>query len=635
MSEGKRNKMKLKEMKMNKNILNKPKINETKEIKVKTKQNGIKTKNPKNQIAKTKRSKMMFVLCLLLLLFALLLCSCNLLGKEPLEEEAANVENSEALAMAETYENGYITQNIMVVDYVYYTTNPKDLSFDVPKTFEKDGLIYEYTNQVKYDVSKGMKGIAQCIRSETESKSAPSDKYSYTSDITGNTYSLFLDSYSFSAQIPIERQIKACQKFGPSVTKPIISNTHEITYYNRLYGKDETVEAKLTETRQSKPHFLPADEPILGTFYTDEYASQSFIIGWEDPMEEGGDATPIQIPLDFLNSAVPSWEGYEEMILEHLALDPALYRITGAWWCGDFYEKLEHQKEWDRDIVVAYRDAAYSYEACVSEWEADYEACVTDLGYECISWYFASEEELKKEGVKSKDLETFYRVCVSATYECTQDFRNPELTKRLMNLKETNPDVYGILTIPDTVLNHPLMRCETQEDYYLRRNIKGEHDTAGLPFITLDSNLNAPGSNSIIYGHNIHKTGHDVFCDLANYEDLAYYKEHPVVEIYTENGLSRYLIIAFYFTDLSDTDNYFPYWETTTFESEKEFEAYMQNVENRSFFHVPVSKTIEDSYITLSSCSNNSGENKTGRMVVLAKKLKMDESEAIPVWLAE
>ena len=595
----------------------------------------MKTIRQKKQTTKLKQSAILLALCLSLFLLQFPLCSCNLFEKEVLETEAVNRENSESLAMAQTHEDGYITQNILVIDYVYYTTNPKDLSYDVPKTFEKDGLIFEYTNQVNYDVSKGMKGIAHCVRSESESKNAPCAQYSYLSEITGNTYTLSLDSYNFSSQIPIERPIKASLQFGPSVTKPVISNTREITYYNHLYGKDETVEAKLTETRQSEPHFLPADEPILGTFYTDEYASQSFIIGWEEPANEGEEAVPVKIPLDFLNSAVPSWEGYEEMILNHLALDPALYRITGAWWCGDFYEKLEHQKEWDRDIVVAYRDAAYSYEACVSEWEADYEASVTDLGYECISWYFATEEELKKEGVKSKELETFYRVCVSATYECTQDFRNPEMTRRLMNLKEANPDVYGILTIPDSVLNHPLMRCETQEDYYLRRNINGEYATEGLPFLTLDSHLNTPGSNSIIYGHNIHKTGHDVFCDLANYEDLSYYKKHPVVEIYTENGLSRYLIIAFYQTDLSDTDNYFPYWETTTFESEKEFEEYMRTVEDRSFFHVPVSKTIEDSYITLSSCSNNSGENKTGRMVVLAKKLKMDESESIPVWLAE
>lgn len=188
---------------------------------------------------------------------------------------------------------------------------------------------------------------------------------------------------------------------------------------------------------------------------------------------------------------------------------------------------------------------------------------------------------------------------------------------------EYNEDVIGMIRIKDSVLYHPIMRSEYQEDFYLNHDLNKEYNSHGVPFVSLESKLNKEG-NTVIYGHNIRLKTRDVFCDLAYYSDLDYYKEHPVIEIFTDEGVSKYLIFAYYLVDLSDTDA-FLYYESSHFLSMKKFESYMQNVRIRNYLDVPCELQIDDCYITLSSCSNEMHGAGTNRMVVMAKKIEDGE----------
>ena len=193
----------------------------------------------------------------------------------------------------------------------------------------------------------------------------------------------------------------------------------------------------------------------------------------------------------------------------------------------------------------------------------------------------------------------------------------------LSKYQDYNSDVIGMIRIKDSVLYHPVMRSEEKEDFYLRHDLDKKYNSHGIPFVSWGSDFNKSG-NSILYGHNITLKTRDVFCDLAYYEDVEYYKEHPIIEIITPDGVSKYLIFAYYLVDLADTDTFF-YSETTQFLSMRSFEEYMNNVEIRNFLDVPCELAFDDCYITLSSCSNQLHGRGTNRMVVMAKKL--DENE--------
>ncbi len=196
----------------------------------------------------------------------------------------------------------------------------------------------------------------------------------------------------------------------------------------------------------------------------------------------------------------------------------------------------------------------------------------------------------------------------------------------LRRYRELNGDVVGIITIPGSILRHPVTQSpERGEAYYLSHDLNLKSNSHGVPFLTLDSDLTADGGTAILYGHNIIWTEpKDIFCDLVNYENLEYYKEHPVIEIVTEKGTAKYLIFLYALIDTSDPDA-FVYWENTDWKTEEEFAAYMKEMERRNWLDVPVDYSLEDTFLTISTCSKELAHSGTNRMVLMAKRLMVGE----------
>lgn len=189
------------------------------------------------------------------------------------------------------------------------------------------------------------------------------------------------------------------------------------------------------------------------------------------------------------------------------------------------------------------------------------------------------------------------------------------------------PDVKGILRIAGTVLCHPIVQTPEEEEYYLYRDLRGEYNSHGVPFLSAESDLESRGGNIVIYGHNIYKKTRDVFCDLAGYEDVEYYREHPCIETVSESGVCRWLIFAYYLADNSDEDP-FRYSDVTVFRGPEDMKAYLEKIEARNWLHVDADIEYGDTLITLSSCSVELAGSGTNRMVVVGKLLENGEDPA-------
>lgn len=619
----------------------------------------------------------------------------NLNEASNLKEITVTVDSADTLASSISTESEYINRNTLVVDYVYYSESNENPHYEIPETFTRNGRVYHFTGDVKYSVSEPMKGIAVYQESEVEEQEEAAGTFLYTSPETGITYSLPKAHIRFSEKMPITKTLTSVVHLGPQLSQPEIPENREIIYMDKEENLEKSVLGNLSSTSSSDFYWLKADEPIQGTFYTDKYDLNCWVIGWEVDEEkttpEHTEYKPIKIGLDFCNSTYPSWEGYEEDIIKWLNLNPEMYRITGADWAGEIYEKQEYQKDWDREITVAYRDASYPYEVLVKNYDLTYEADIETLGYQVKAWYFSSEKEIRNnqeikgrklterdfEKALKEDIKIFYQITASATYVCDEPLKSlpapspdicpgeemnthkePGTSKESNNqtlsleeiqrqqfrveaLRKINPDVCGVIQIKDTVLDHPLMQCMEEEDFYLRRDLWGAPSIKGVPFLSLESTLDCSGSNSIIYGHNIHRTGHDVFADLALYENLDFYKEHPLIDLFTSpSGAnqvqhSQYIVFAYYLIDTSDTQNRFDYWSTTRFNTPEEFDCYMKEVSRRNWLKTPLDLSYEDSYITLSSCSLELEGSKTNRMVVMARKIRETDNLTMTLWLTE
>ena len=152
-----------------------------------------------------------------------------------------------------------------------------------------------------------------------------------------------------------------------------------------------------------------------------------------------------------------------------------------------------------------------------------------------------------------------------------------------------------------------------------------KYNSHGVPFLSADSLVEGQGGLLIVYGHNIYKRTKDVFADLAGYEDLEFYKSHPIIETVTKSGVRRWLVFAYFIVDNAD-EKPFRYTDKTTFQSKEAHDAFFEEVAMRNWLDVGIEPAMGDTYLLLSSCSKQLSGQGTNRMVVIAKQLYVEEA---------
>lgn len=190
------------------------------------------------------------------------------------------------------------------------------------------------------------------------------------------------------------------------------------------------------------------------------------------------------------------------------------------------------------------------------------------------------------------------------------------VTNIVKELKNMNEDFVGVLSIPDTIINYPVMYTKG-EDYYLRRSFDKKQSDAGTLFIDKHNNIDPIDDNIIIYGHNM-RNG-TMFHELLNYKKESYYKEHKYIYFNKVDNSEKYEIISVFYSKVYyETDNVFKYYKFYNASNEEELNDYVKNIKELSLYNTNVDAKLGDNFITLSTCEY-SQEN--GRFVVVAKKV--------------
>ncbi|MDE7287249.1 MAG: class B sortase, partial [Lachnospiraceae bacterium] len=77
----------------------------------------------------------------------------------------------------------------------------------------------------------------------------------------------------------------------------------------------------------------------------------------------------------------------------------------------------------------------------------------------------------------------------------------PALLARYAALYEQNKDMVGWLAVEGTKIDYPVVRGVDNE-YYLHHNFYGDEDKYGCLFVKDIADVDTPGANFVIYGHN-------------------------------------------------------------------------------------------------------------------------------------
>lgn len=166
----------------------------------------------------------------------------------------------------------------------------------------------------------------------------------------------------------------------------------------------------------------------------------------------------------------------------------------------------------------------------------------------------------------------------------------------LMAMQAQYPDIQGWLTIPGTGIDYPVLQSgEEDQEYYLKRNYKGEWNVNGSLF--LQWNCAVPeGQNLIIYGHNMNSGA--MFGTLDKFTSRDYWRKHKCVFFQTLSGISEYEIVSVMKADLS----MFPF-QKTVFDGESGVREYVRQAKGLGLFETEEIGDVSEPVLTLVTCS--------------------------------
>ncbi|MCD7732378.1 MAG: class B sortase [Oscillospiraceae bacterium] len=201
---------------------------------------------------------------------------------------------------------------------------------------------------------------------------------------------------------------------------------------------------------------------------------------------------------------------------------------------------------------------------------------------------------------------------------------------------DINPDVVGWLSI-DTLtdsdgnayIDYPVMQT-TDNDYYLTHDVFGSEATYGALFVDYNEEITAEGNsqNIIIYGHSM--ASGTYFRHLLDYkESVSTVSNNRVITFSTLYEENQYIVVACFIIgiyDYQDDNPLFAYHTIYDFDTIEDFDYWYQNILYRNYYTTDIECTMDDEYITLSTCSYEISDL---RCVIVARKLHDGEDPSV------
>lgn len=183
-------------------------------------------------------------------------------------------------------------------------------------------------------------------------------------------------------------------------------------------------------------------------------------------------------------------------------------------------------------------------------------------------------------------------------------------------LYEMNNDLVGWLSIPNTVINYPVMQTPDSVDYYLHRDFDKNYSSRGCLYAREQCDIFAPSDNITIYGHRM-KDG-SMFSALTGYQSKQFWEENSIISFHTLKERNRYQVFAVFLVSASiGTDFQYHLFETAA--GEDDFNEFVETCRSLAIYDTGVDVSYGDKLITLSTCDYSMVN---GRLVIVAKRIE-------------
>lgn len=203
-----------------------------------------------------------------------------------------------------------------------------------------------------------------------------------------------------------------------------------------------------------------------------------------------------------------------------------------------------------------------------------------------------------------------------------------EILQEYAELYERNNDMVGWIEMYPWI-GYPVLQTEDNE-FYLKHNFDKQPTANGTIFADYEVPITADShpANTIIYGHNL--ITRNMFEPLSYFrtQGFDFMKENYRLNYDTIYKKNEYLIFAVFLTNTTESlGEVFDYQNHVTFNSKSEFDDYVAECLDRSFYYTGIDLEYGDELLTLSTCDFSMFSDM--RLVVVARKVRDDESSIL------
>lgn len=207
----------------------------------------------------------------------------------------------------------------------------------------------------------------------------------------------------------------------------------------------------------------------------------------------------------------------------------------------------------------------------------------------------------------------------------TKEKQEVEVLAEYVSYYEQNNDFVGWVSMYPYI-QYPVVQS-TDNEYYLKHNFNGGYNENGTIFADYQGRITADEMphNTLLYGHNL--ITNNFFQPLSNFrkQGIGFLKNNYLIEFDTLYNRNQYKIFSIFLTNTdSQHGEIFEYWQKVYFSSKSDFDNYIAECLDRSYYYTGVELAYGDEILTLSTCDFSMFSDM--RLVVMARKLREDES---------
>ncbi len=166
-------------------------------------------------------------------------------------------------------------------------------------------------------------------------------------------------------------------------------------------------------------------------------------------------------------------------------------------------------------------------------------------------------------------------------------------------LRAINEDIVAWITVPGTMVDHPVVFAPRADEYYLDHDFDRNESEHGTLYIDGYNSSDFSDPITVVYGHT--RDDGSMFTSLHNFESGAFFDENRTIRVYSGDYMLEYAIVAAYQTDDTHILHENDYSDAAV------FIGYMEEVLSRRDLNAklrPLELTAEDRLITLVTCVN-------------------------------